>query len=185
MPLPSTVILAAGHGAGDSGAVSPDGKHSERAQAIIITDHAAQLLNAAGIYTVIAPHEHDTHQTIAWLNTRYKWGTAWALEIHRDSAPTIKEPAASLRCGVYHGSSTLSQSTAENLLAAFKRGGADPTSWARDQSTSRFSRLGWIAQPACLSHLIELGFMQGRNDHQHLLRLAVILAGSIKSVIDP
>lgn len=183
MKFPDTIILAAGHGGKDSGAVSPDGKHNERDQAILIVDAAAATLRAVGLRVVIPPHSLDTHETIPWLNNRYNFGDAWALEIHRDSAPSIKDPDASLRCGVYHGSSKNSVDVAERLVAGMKKGGATRTSWARNQSVSRFSRLGWIAQPKCLSHLVELGFMQGQNNKEHLMKLAGILAGGVIAVI--
>lgn len=176
--LPSTLILAAGHGSSDSGAVSPDGKHTERDQTIKIVDMAAALLCRAGINVIIAPHDHDTHQTIPWLD-KYHWGSAWAVEVHRDSADTIKEPAASFRCGIYHGSSLLSRRVAQYFVETAKQIGAHSSSWARDQKESRHTRLGWIAQPKCLSHLVEMGFMEGDNSPDHLYRLAEILAHSL------
>ena len=184
MKIPSTIILAAGHGGSDTGAVSPDGRHNERDQAVTIVNHAAEVLAMDySIDAVIAPHDQDTHETIAWLNARYPWGSAWAFEIHRDWVASIKEPAASLRCGVYHGSSDWSVMLAVRLVSEFKANGADPSSWTRDQRESRFSRLGWIAQPKCLSHLVELGLVQGRNDGDHLRRLAGIFADSLAAVI--
>lgn len=183
LPKDITIILAAGHGAGDSGAASPDGKHNERDQAITIVDFARERLFNLGYYVTVAPHKHDTHESIAWLNKNFRWGQAWAFELHRDSASTIKGNEASFRCGVYHGSSTLSKSLAEQLVDGFKKSGATEKSWARNQNVSRHGRLGWIAQPECLSHLVELGFMEGNNDASHMSVLADIFVQGLHRVM--
>lgn len=178
--IPQKIILAAGHGGKDSGAVSPDGKHKERDQAVYIVDHMAEWLRPrTSREIIVAPHQHDTHETVHWLNQRFMWADAWALEIHRDSASTITEPAASFRCGMYHGSSAFSKSIAEYWAEHMRQTGAHPSTWARPQNAGRFTRLQWIAQPKCLSHLIELGFMEGRNTDDHLLSLAHKAAAAV------
>ncbi len=173
------VVIAAGHGASDSGACS--GKHTERDEVITIVDLTAALLRpilGEGA-VIIAPHKHDTHDTIKWLNKSYAYGTAWALEIHRDSAGTVTGEDADLRCGVYHGDRGDSPAIAADMVRTMKTYGAGPKSWARSHRDSPHGSLGWIRQPLVLSHLVELGFMEGRNDPAHLARLARILAGGI------
>jgi N-acetylmuramoyl-L-alanine amidase len=182
MPLPQTILLAAGHGGKDTGALSPAG-HTERDQAIAIVDIMADKLRAAGRTVIVAPHQLDTHETIPWLNERYQYGDVWALEIHRDSADTIQEPAASLRCGIYHGSSPLSRTVAGYWRQSVIQHGAHASSWERDQKTSRHGRLGWIAQPKALSHLLELGFMQGNNSPEHIYTLAGMAARAVQAVL--
>lgn len=174
----NSILLAAGHGGRDTGAVSTAG-HMERDQAIIMVDMMAERLSSEGVSVIIAPHNLDTHETIPWMNERYQWGDVWALEIHRDSALQIAEPAASMRCGIYHGNSDISRSAAALWLGAMKARGAHSTSWMRSHTESRHGRLGWIAQPKALSHIIELGFMQGRNDRAHLEMLAIGCAESL------
>ena len=75
---PATLILAAGHGGKDSGAVN--GPHNERDETIILVDMAAAILRQwlTPAAVVIAPHEHDTDETLGWINTRYGMGKAWA-----------------------------------------------------------------------------------------------------------
>lgn len=175
-----TLVLAAGHGAADSGAVH--GPHTERAQTIVIVDRIAALLKAAGIgigTVVVSPHAHDTHQTIPWVNRNWRMGEAWALEIHRDSASTIREPSASTRCGIYCGTSVVSTMIAETMLPIMRQAGADKSSWVRKHTASRHGSLGWIRQINCLSHLVELGFMEGNNSLGHLDWLASVAARSI------
>ncbi len=180
MNMPPILVLAAGHGGKDTGAVSRDFKSTERDQAIRIVDRAANILNGMGVKTIIAPHHHDTHETIPWLKEQgYGWGDIWAVEVHRDSAETIKEPDASWRCGIYRGTSTFSTKVANKYLLEMKRLGAHPTSWVRADTESGHGRLGWIRQPEALSHLVELGFMEGSNDPLHIERLAAMLAEAL------
>lgn len=175
----STLVITAGHGGKDSGAVS--GKFNERDEAISIVDQCAAILRGwlGDKAVVVAPHAQDTHETLPWINARYGMGKAWALELHRDSADTVKGDDASLRCGVYHGRSADSTATAQLLIKEFIRRGAHSKSWARPQTDSRHGGLMWINGLKCFSHLIELGFMEGANDPAHLTRLARIAAAGI------
>ena len=174
----NTLVLAAGHGGGDPGAVG--GGKTEAGEAIVIVDEMARLLTPVlgkGA-VVVAPHADDTHETIFWVNKRYAWGTAWAIEVHRDSA-SIAEPAASWRCGVYHGASAASVEIARGMRTVLQESGAHVSTWARSHKGSRFGSLGWINQLRCLSHLMEFGFMQGRHDAAHINRLAAAGARAV------
>lgn len=176
------ILLAAGHGASDPGACH--GQWNERDRCIYITDQVAKRLWSVldRDRVIIAPHNEDTHQTIARVNRAYDWGEVWALELHTDSSDTIKEPSASLRCGVYHGTSKASKAVADFVRDNLIIMGADKaTTWSRPDTDSGHSRLGWIRQPEPLSHLIELGFIEGRNDQAHLNHLAEMAAAAILS----
>lgn len=173
------ITLSAGHGAADPGAVA--GKFTERERVITLTDLTAGLLRSVlgtGA-VVVTPHSEDTHDSVKWINARYKFGTAWSLELHSDSSDRVKGDDADLRCGVYHGSHGDSPAIARGMAEAMKRYGAHPNTWARNHSAHRAGSLMWIRQTAPLSHLLELGFMEGRNDPAHLARLARICAGGI------
>lgn len=171
------LILAAGHGGPDSGAESPDGKHKERDQAIIIVNRMAPLLAAEGRVVVIAPHAQDTHQTIPWVNDRYSAGDSIAFEIHRDSANVSEENGASTRMGIYHSGSAVSKPIADKFREAVITAGAHKTSWSRNHKESRFAGgLGFINQVRCRSFIIECAFMDGRNDDEHLTWLARVAA---------
>lgn len=180
-----TIILAAGHGGTDTGAVSPDGKHRERDQAITLVDLIAPLLRQSGHTVIVAPHAHDTHQSIPWINARYAAGTAIAYEIHRDSADTIRGlPDADGRLGIYHSGSAISTAYADAWAASARSNGAHRTTWARNHKASRFAGgLGWINQVRTRSFLLELAFMEGRNDATHLTWLATIAAIAIADAI--
>jgi len=182
MPIANLVYLAAGHGGNDSGAMSPDNKHAERDQAIQIVDEVARLLRAHRIKVEIDPPSYDTHQSIARVNGRYpNFGSAFGIEIHRDSADTIKEPAASLRCGVYRGTRPSSVALGKKMVGAMIKAGAHSTSWNRSHTSSGHGSLAWVRQVKVLSVLMECGFMEGNNSEEHLIRLAGIAFAGIKA----
>jgi len=176
-----TIILAAGHGGTDTGAVSPDGKHRERDQAITIVDLIAPRLRESGHNVIIAPPAPHTPPTIPSINASHPAGSAVAIEIHRDSADTIRGlPDADTRLGIYHSGSTISTAYADAWAASARANGAHRTTWARNHKASRFAGgLGWINQIHTRSFLIELAFMQGRNDDVHLTWLASTAAIAI------
>lgn len=174
---PTVVVLAAGHGGNDPGAVNPP--YKERDQAITITDRTAALLREQGIEVEIAPHDKGLSQSITWVNQNFGFGDAWVLELHRDSADGLSFDDASRRCGIYYGTSESSKDIGNFVRDSFIRNGAHPKSWARSDTASRFGRLAWIRQTRPVAHLLELGFMQGNNDDDHLSWLAKVAAAAI------
>lgn len=174
-----TLVLAAGHGAKDPGAVNEG--HEEAAQAITIVNHMEELLRPAlGNALVIAPHSEDTHDSIRWINARYPAGTAWAVEVHRNAGIRPGHPAASGQCGLYHADHRNSSSVAEYCRELLVQYGAHPSTWARNQRSSRHKNgIGFINQPHVLSHILELGFMEGSNTEAHLQDLALIAAQAL------
>ena len=170
LQAPETIVLAAGHGGGDSGATF--GNFKERDQAIVIVDRMAALLTARGVSVVIAPHTHDTDVSIPWVNQRYPFGSAWVIEVHRDSASGLGADDASRRCGVYTGTSSRSIEVGAFVRLAMLRHGAHARTWNRLHTQSGHGSLGWIRQTIPAAHLLELGFMEGSNDDAHLTFLA-------------
>ena len=174
----SKLILSAGHGGRDCGACF--GPHNERDQCITIVNEMASILSEyIPGSVVVTPHKLDTHEAIPWMNRQFAFGQAWAVEVHRDSADTIQEPDASLRCGVYHSGRGVSNTIAGRMRMEMLRMGAHSTSWSRDMHESRHGSLMWITGPRVISHLMELGFMEGDNSPEHLKRLARIGAAAV------
>ena len=97
---PTTVVLSAGHGAGDTGTVNGDFKEAD--EAIIIVDEIAKQLKKKGITVDVVPHENGLKTAIKYVNARYDGGDAWAIEIHRGSTDGLPVKQASLRCGAYY-----------------------------------------------------------------------------------
>ncbi|MEO0376732.1 MAG: N-acetylmuramoyl-L-alanine amidase [Cyanobacteria bacterium P01_A01_bin.17] len=171
---PDVVVLCAGHGANDPGAVH--GPFKERDQAIQITDITTEVLRTNGIKVEVVPHDLNLKKSISWVNLHFDFGEAWVLELHRDSFAGLDLDDASRRCGIYYGVSQASKEIGEFVRDSFKKNGAHDKSWARPDTVSRHGSLGWIRQTDPVAHLLELGFMQGKNDDTHLSFLANLAA---------
>jgi N-acetylmuramoyl-L-alanine amidase len=177
---PSLIILSAGHGGGEPGACFQG--HQEAQQAIFMVDVMADVLRSLGVASVKVPHTLGLQAGIAWINERYALGSAWALEIHRDSAVKSEFFDASTRCGIYYGTSAASRAISETLRLSMLRHGAGNRTWSRPDTVSNHKRLAWIRGPKPMSHLLELGFMQGANDDAHLRWLATMAAKAVCEV---
>lgn len=185
----NTIVLAAGHGGGDPGAVS--GGDVEATDTINITNTIAKNLRDKGINVDVVPNELNLVDEISWTNQRYSWNQAWAIEIHRDSAPGVVGEQANNQVGVFgYGSFTGqngqsftedpdSMNIARFCVDVMKREGAYSGSWAKTDDQVRFGRLGWIRDVNALSHLFELGFVQGNSSTEHLNKLAVLATKAI------
>lgn len=175
---PSAVVLSAGHGAGDPGAV--EGSHREADQCIDIVNAMAAHFAMAKVPCVVVPHALGLSGGINWINQRYGFGDVVAFEIHRDSAETVRgKPDADFRCGIYTGASADSIAVGNFICKAMKDIGADSTSWSRKHTESPRKRLAFVSQPKPASFILELGFMQGLNSAIHLNGLAFLGARAI------
>jgi hypothetical protein len=175
---PNFITLCAGHGGRDSGAVS--GNNVERENNIYTTERIASNLKALGISVYVVPHELDLIGSINHVNSKFKWGQTWAIEIHRDSASGISSETADKRVGVYgfgqytgqdgqfYNEDKLSMNIARFMRDRMVQVGAEANSWARTDNLASFGRLGWIRDTNPLAHLIELGFVQGLGSNEHL-----------------
>ncbi|WP_071527424.1 N-acetylmuramoyl-L-alanine amidase [Nodosilinea nodulosa] len=174
---PNVVVLAAGHGGDAPGAVYKG--HQESKEAITIVDYVAKTLKEKGVEVVVVPHELDYVASIEWVNKRYEFGNAWVIEIHRDSAAGLSLDDASRRFGVYYGNSEGSKEIGKFLRDSFKSHGSNEKTWARVHTESPHKRLAWIADTKPLAHLLELGFMEGKNDEEHIIWLAKVATAAI------
>lgn len=173
---PNFITLCAGHGGRDSGAVF--GNNVERESNIYTTERIASNLKALGISVYVVPNELDLVGAINHVNSKFKWGQTWAIEIHRDSASGISSETADKRVGVYGFGQYTGQDgkfyneDSESMnIARFMRDrmvqlGAEANSWARADNLATFGRLGWIRDTNPLAHLLELGFVTDGNKEQ-------------------
>lgn len=169
---PEIVVLAAGHGGDDPGNVW--GGHREADETIVLTDLITGNLRAKGLRVEVVPHGEALGGAIRYVNSRFAFGQAWAVDVHRDSADSITPGSADAngRCGVYYGNSEQSRLIGQFIRRVFLREGAHPTSWARIHTDSPRRRLGWIVHTNPVAHLLELGFLQGRRSREHMEWLA-------------
>lgn len=152
------VVLQAGHGQGDPGAVANGTtENSENNQ---IVSRVARMLRFNKIETVIDP-DLGLVNAINYVNQNHKLGQDWCLEIHKDSATGVDSAALENRLGVYYyAGDSDSQAIATQMSQIFKKNGANNLSCARPDTVARFGRLGWIRDTIPLAHLIECGFIQ-------------------------
>jgi N-acetylmuramoyl-L-alanine amidase len=163
------IILCAGHGGDDPGAVN--GQFREADQTIYLVDKIADILRKGSINVDVVPHNLRLVPSIGWVNQRYTFGNSWAIEVHRNSA-TVSGNQADRECGAfYYGGSSESKEVAD-ILAANLTAVTGYNAWSRSDTKANGGRLGWIRDTKPAAHLIELGFMQGRNDNEHLDFLA-------------
>lgn len=177
-------IIAAGHGASDSGAVSQHG--NERDQCIEIVDEIQQILLAEKTPVIVPPHEDDTGETIAWINryigqnhpSNYR-----AFEIHRDWG-NVSGDDAKYRCGVIYGDSQTSKRMGEAMHAAMMAAGAGANTYLRKHTDTRHKTgIGFIKQPRCFSFILEVGFVQAQWSADLKKKLAQIAAAAIKTAL--
>lgn len=172
------VILQAGHGQGDPGAVWKGAVENTEVNEII--KRLEPMLKAKGVDVVVTPDIGFT-QGIAYVNKHYNKDTDWVLEIHKDSAPSM-EGRDVKRMGVYHYAGNRWSSDIGEVFKKHWRV-EDPqnqhNSWNRPDTAARFGRLGWLRDTVAPSHLIEAGFVQGFTGHESYDYYAKMIAKPI------
>lgn len=153
------VILAAGHGGGDNGAVARGRK--EAAECVDIVNRTATKLRTDGrIETVIVPHALDLREQIAWLNARFpRHESGYALEVHKNAA-------GSSATGVeawYLTGSTEAGNKAKTVLAELARVSRLQNRGIKKDVDYRGGSLAWVRQTKPWAGLFECGFIT--RDH--------------------
>lgn len=193
------IVLVAGHGGIDSGAISPQG-HREADQVIFITDIVAKNLRDRGLNIEVCPHNLDLQGGINWINARFseynpnRNDNTWILEFHRDWAnPNLPQEQRDNQIGIYYFDENRdkmegwndgkSVEVAKYLLDIYLKLGAFKGdlnnlfdfngSWIKDHYLDWVGyNLGFLELTKPFASLIEHGFMSGRNDNEHLTKLA-------------
>lgn len=151
------VLLQAGHGGTDPGAVANGTTENKECNQVIAL--AVPILKARGV-NVVHMADLPFTQSIAEVNRISTLGD-WAIEVHMDSFSTYNSFSMDDRYGVYHlGGNFRSWEIGEVMLKKWRQLGANKTSWNRADTLVRFGRLGWIRDTKPTAHLVELGFIQ-------------------------
>jgi hypothetical protein len=156
----TTIILAAGHGGGDSGATGQG--TTEAAECIQIVNRAADKLRADGRFeVVVVPHELNLIDEINWINARYKnLEDGICLEIHKNA--TVN--GHGIEAWFYSGDSK-SQAIAQDLLDGIMSVPGMPVSrGVHGDATNRWGSLGWIRETNPWAILLEMGFVSDGGD---------------------
>lgn len=149
------VILSAGHGAGDPGAVARG--TTEREEVIQITDRVAEILRKnGGIEVVVMPHSiGNLVEEINWVNARYKGlYDALAVQIHKNAGGgtgnEVWTPSG--------GDDTIRAISAVICEEMTKSTGLRNRG-VKDARNNRWGRLGWCDDTNTYACLIEAGFI--------------------------
>lgn len=180
----NTLIICPGHGRDDPGAVYND--YTELNQVIYISKKLVEKLRKKGINAVYATENFGLQKRINYLNQNYNnLEKHWALEIHRDSfTPAVKD--SSTRCGLYYFEADANSfQIANQIKNSFIENTKNKNCWARPHGKTSYRpfSLGFIEKTSCFAHLLELGFMQGKNSKNHLEWLTNIAYKAIIKVI--
>lgn len=154
------IILAAGHGGGDSGATGQG--TTEAAECIQITNRAADKLRADGRFeVVVVPHELNLVDEINWVNARYKnLEDGLCIEVHKNA--TVN--GHGIESWFYSGDAR-SQQIAQQMLDGIMTVPGMPVSrGVKGDATNRWGSLGWIRETNPWAILLEMGFVSDGGD---------------------
>ena len=153
MTIQKRVILAAGHGGGDSGAVGQG--TTEAHETVQITDRVIQLLQNKGIDVVLVPHALNLGATIDWINSRYKNLTdGIAIEIHKNSGGGTGSEVWSPS----HPDAT-SKANAQKIADALVASSGLRNRGVKEAQNNRWGRLGFTDDTRTYALLVEAGFI--------------------------
>lgn len=153
MAIQKRVILAAGHGGGDNGAVGQG--TTEAHETIQITNKVAEALRNKGIDVVVVPHELNLGATIDWINARFKGlNDGLAIEIHKNSGGGT---GSEVWTPSYPDDT--SKHTATKIAEAMAAATGLRNRGVKYAQNNRWGRLGFTDDTNTYALLIEAGFI--------------------------
>lgn len=147
-----TICLSAGHSNSDPGAVFKD--LGEAALTKQVTPLAAQYLRKHGIGVLEVPDTLSLPETIKWINDR-KEQIQQCVELHFNSGGGTGVE------GWYYNNDAESKKFTQFILDALMAETGLASRGAKDESTNRHGRLGFVHDTVPLACLIELAFIDG------------------------
>lgn len=200
------IVLTAGHGGGDSGAVSNSGRQ-EAIQVIKICNYLAQYNNQfpmrANIIVEDAENRLNLAQSIQALNKKF-WNVFnnnsadnfLLMEIHQDmNAPHLPIERQKWQIGVYrYEGDNMSKQFASELIENCIANGAYAGSPSRDDFDGSWQKghylpwrgfyLGFIQNTKALSMILECGYVSAEHTEEELQKLAWIIYQSLYEMIE-
>lgn len=150
------VILCAGHGGGDPGAIGQG--TTEASEVIDIVNRTVDILRTDGQLEVIqVPNELGFQEGIAWVNARYtNIDDAIAVEVHKNS--TVNGHGVEVWYAEDADSKEIAQRLLDKLVSVLVGRGV------KGDSTNRWGRLGWCRDVNTWAPLVEMGFVSDGGD---------------------
>lgn len=147
------IILAAGHGGGDAGAVAQG--TTEANETVQITNRTADYLRSWGVETVVVPHELGLVDSINWVNARYKSiSNGLSIEIHKNSGGGT---GVEVWAPSYADATSTNQ--AQHIVNKLSAVTGLKNRGVKYAQNNRFGKLGWTDDTNTYALLIEAGFI--------------------------
>jgi len=169
------IILSAGHGGSDPGAVS--GKYIERDLAIDFREEIALALSRIEVCPVMDPNPNALKATLSWIKGRFEKDDI-LLDIHWNAASPTAQGTEVIIPKIY---STFEQNFAQELLNIFASYGFKSRGIKTEDKTPRKS-LGWM-RPVAENILIEVCFLTNKKDMENFEKNKLELASKIAELI--
>lgn len=149
------VIIAAGHGGGDNGAVARGRK--EAAECVDIVNRTVAKLRTDGrIETIVVPHAFNLPQQIAWLNARFpQRESGYAVEVHKNAAGST---ATGVEAWYLTGNNEAGNK-AKTVLGELARVSRLRNRGIKKDVDYRGGSLAWVRQTKPWAGLFECGFI--------------------------
>ena len=169
------IIISAGHGGSDSGAVANG--YTERDLAIEFRELLVKELLLLGVKPLIDDNKNALKETLAWLTGKYS-SKDILLDIHWNAASS---KARGTEVIVPDNASMFENNIGKNILNVFVSNGFVNRGVKPESQTAR-KRLGWMRPPA-ENILIEMGFITNLLDINLYQNLKYKLAKELAFVI--
>lgn len=153
------VIISAGHSNTDPGAVYEGLKEADLNKQIVRV--ASDILRGQGIGILNPPDDLDLVGTINWVN-RNGPAASFAVEVH------INAGGGTGVEGWYYTKSSVSKKLSDTLLAGIVASTGMANRGSKDETTSKYGRLGFVHDTKPLACLIECGFIDSKKDRELL-----------------
>lgn len=154
MAIAKRVVLAAGHGGGDSGAAAQGS--TEYVENIQITDKVAYYLRqAGGVEVHVVPHTLNLGPSIEWVNQRWRnLEDALAIEIHKNAG-------GGSGCEAWTPSypDETAKQYAQVIANHMAQATGLPNRGVKYAQNNRWGRLGWCDDTRTYALLVEAGFI--------------------------
>lgn len=169
------IIISAGHGGNDPGAVANG--YTERDLAIEFRELLVKELLLLGVNPLIDDNKNALKQTLLWLSGKYS-SKDILLDIHWNAA---SPKAIGTEVIIPDNASIFENNFAKNILNVFVSNGFVNRGVKPESQTAR-KRLGWMRPPA-ENILIEMAFITNTNDIKLYQSLKNKLAKDLAFVI--
>lgn len=176
------IIITAGHNGPGTGAASQ--WLDEGTETIVLRDLITGFLRSKGYEVFNDPNELPLRGVIAWIRKQFT-GADFLLEIHFNSSKFINE-ATGTECFVSRNATKLAAQMGMMFCDAITgtTGGGISNRGVKDDRMSQHNRLAILEDTPAIAVLLEVCFLNNKNDVQLYRFYKNEIANKIASIID-